>query len=321
MAITSSTGDSGKSSRDGDGNLVPLPEGDVVSDDRAKEKGLPEEEDQDVDVDDEWENDADPGYVAYPITEAEFYELEKEAMEAAHRASLAAEFGKDFIGVDDDEEGGTSGSKSQDAGMKEAEALLKKAPVPDGPTSPKVEVPPEVGGGGSWVAAAEAAVWPRHADDFAFSQSGDDEEYQSYIHGVDASTSEKDTSVGPLDQCGTGPHRVPWGLSQGCKQAPPSQGSGDHSEVCARILELSLSGQFGAPCASTSIDRRNSADTSDVSDPDVASSTEDEDEGDKGHRHRCGPEDLECFHMKVSFGNGWRQKECDLEGPTLWMGD
>lgn len=255
-----------------------------------------EEEEGEVD---EWEDDADPGYVTYPMSEAEFYALEKEAMEAAHRAELAAQFGKDF--KLDDEEGGEA--DGEDVGMKEAEALLKKAPIPSGPDSPQLVVPREVqvDGGGSLLAGAEAAVWPRHADDFAFSQDGDEDE--SYLQAVDAINSEKDMSVGALDLSGVALMRSQWGAEASHKyhSANKSSSSRDQLEASARILEMSLGAQFGVPCraSSSAEDRsaaRNSDDTSDVSDPDVASSEEGADDEHGLHGHEV----LECFHLKVS---------------------
>jgi hypothetical protein len=54
---------------------------------------------EDLDGLDEWDDDDDPGYVAFPVSDQEFYDLEEEAMEAAHRAALVVKLGKQRSGA------------------------------------------------------------------------------------------------------------------------------------------------------------------------------------------------------------------------------
>jgi len=257
----------------------------------------PEEyDDGDDDDDDEWDDDADPGYVTFPITEAEFYSLEEAAMREAHvevgRAALAAKFGLEY----------EDGADDKDIEMREAEALLKHAPLPKGPQSPRVEVPLGVDLAGSLVAEADAPLWPKDAQAYAFSQAGDDEEYQSYVQGVEAASSDRETSISmglsdvPVIKPSGRAHSKSSSDKQGLAGAAFAVTSGDNTS--ARIHEIAT-GRFGHHGESYSCSGGVDSATSDVSDPDADTDDDDLAVVLNQSPQQAAAEELECFYLKV----------------------
>ncbi len=51
--------------------------------------------------------------------------------------------------------------------------------------APRTADESDLGNGDSIEKGINAAVWPKNADDFAFSQAGDDDEYQSFVQQSD----------------------------------------------------------------------------------------------------------------------------------------
>ena len=278
-----------------DGEQQQKIQGDDEGDDKEGEEEVDDDDGDDDDDEDEWDDDADPGYVTFPITEAEFYRLEEAAMKEAHRearrAALAAKFGMEYA-----DEDGDADLEDKDLEMKEVEALLKHAPVPQSPQSPRVEVPVEVDLAGSLVAEADAPIWPKDAQAYAFSQAGDDEEYQSFIQGVEAASSDRDTSIS------MGLSDVPAIKSPGRGHPKGGDkhslaGNSSSGEVSARIHEITT-GHFGQPYGSLGSSGGLDSATSDVSDPDADSDDEGLAEALNSDGQRTG-EVLECFHLKV----------------------
>jgi hypothetical protein len=211
--------------------------------------------------------------------------------------------------------GPTASELELEADLDEAEALLRKGMVPS-PSAPPPKADADADGDGDGereggrggessvglgegascgegnsqiLSTVEAAVWPRHADDFAFSQAGDDEEEQSSL-----SVAQSGMAAALLDGDGLG-----LGSSPALGPAQPPGVGDDDDFIEKELQELTAKGRFSGLMSGWGLGSARKGAEALGGDDAEGLAVDDEDADEEDGNVNCEPEDLDSFSMKV----------------------